>query len=1161
MDEYLNVHNINDHLCDDCKIVKMKRKSHNQETPKANEILEVIHSDIIGPINDSYTGKRYIITFIDEKSHKSWIYLMRKKSEAIDIIIKFINQLNNTFDGKNVKIFKSDNAKEYKNKKIIEFCEEKGIRKVYSPPYSPENNGIAERFNQTLISCAKTLLFWSKLSENFWDYAVMYANYLYNKTPHQVSKNNIPDESFYGQKVKINHIRTFGCITYYKIYDQNKGKFQSNSRRGIFLGFDEFSHSYLIMDYKNYKIYNSVEIICLEDVPADISLSNKASNNNEYPPFYKFDFNFSKYQEINNNFNPNKFSEDLEIIPHDINESLQNNSNSNHTNIFISSGGEVNKNSKDMDKTKEKDKLAEDEEEEEFYSADEEDFENFPNENNEKIFNNKNMSNFGSKNEESNFSENNNNLSSENLNNNNQINNNLSSPSSNSDNNNNNLGSNNLTLKNQNHNKLSSNGSSNNTNDSILINSNIIPNSESIKYGQTLNNNKNTINMNNNINENYMDNIPSSSNANILNESNSNGNTNNNTFQSNVHISKDITPREEVRREVIVNKSSPKRSPIRRRGRKTLIINDNESNVSQDIQIIRQALQRPKPPNKNPFNKPNISVVSKKRKRSIGENSNENLNEKDKQFYERPNKVHKGLKKRNNKYIANIITDSPLTYNDAINRRDHKEWEKAIKDELENLYNNKIFTLVDHVPKGKNLITTKWVFTNKRDAENNIIKRKARVVARGFKQKKGIDFELTYSPTLNIDALKLIISLSSSLNWDIMQLDIKAAYLNAKLDTDIYITIPPGDPYFGRGYWKLNKALYGLRQSGRQWNITITDFLIEKGYKQLTSEKCIFGKFKNNRLTSIIGLYVDDMVITGEKEEIKNIIKKIKNNFKISKAEPINYILGIKVEKEDNKYYISQTGFIEKLLKSFNIQYTRKTYTPCVGDNTKSENDKPFNITTYKSAIGSLIYLSKCTRPDIAFAVSKAARNSEKPTISDWIKVTHILKYLNTTKHYKICYDGKGEILGYTDSDFAGDTKDRKSTSGNIILMGNSPICWTSKKQSIVATSTAEAEYVSTSECVKKVLWIRNILIELFNYNKPIKIYTDNVASKTNIENDEINPKLKHIAIKYFFNKDNIQKGKIKLEYIDTKNMLADIFTKYVNGPAMTKFANKVFTT
>ena len=196
----------------------------------------------------------------------------------------------------------------------------------------------------------------------------------------------------------------------------------------------------------------------------------------------------------------------------------------------------------------------------------------------------------------------------------------------------------------------------------------------------------------------------------------------------------------------------------------------------------------------------------------------------------------------------------------------------------------------------------------------------------------------------------------------------------------------------------------------------------------------------------------------------------------------------------------------------------------------------------------SLIYLDRCTRPDISYAVGKAARNSEHPTTSDWIKVTNILKYLNTTKNYKICYDGKSEIIGYTDFDFARDIHDRKSTSGNIILMGKNPICQMSKKQSIVAKFIAEAEYVSTSECVKKISWI---LQELFNYNKPINIFTDNIASKTNIENDEVNPKLKHIAIKYFFNKDNIQKGKIKLFYVDTKNMLADVFTKVINGSKM----------
>jgi len=235
-----------------------------------------------------------------------------------------------------------------------------------------------------------------------------------------------------------------------------------------------------------------------------------------------------------------------------------------------------------------------------------------------------------------------------------------------------------------------------------------------------------------------------------------------------------------------------------------------------------------------------------------------------------------------------------------------------------------------------------------------------------------------------------------------------------------------------------------LKQSGRQWYITISSFLINQGFKQLTSEKCLFKRIVNNK-------------------------------------------------------------------------------------------------------------------PDIAFAVNKAARNSESPTVSDWVKVKNIMKYLNSTKNYKLSYNGTGEILGYSDSDFAGDIKDRKSTSGYIILMGNNPICWTSKKKSIVANSTAEAEYISTSICIKKIVWIKNILYELFRYSRPITIYSDNTASIKSMENGDLNPKLKHISIKYHFNYDYISKNIIKLKYIETKSMLADILTKSVNGPKIKELANRVF--
>jgi len=242
LEKYLKIHKITEPLCIDCKVSKMKKKPHNQEIPRATQILEVIHSDIIGPLNESINGYRFIIIFIDEKSRKGWVYNMRHKSEAIDIIIYTLKFFNNLFEKFKIKKLKSDQGREYQNSKIINFCKENGIYKEYSPPYNPKNNGLAERFNQTIISYAKTLIYWSKISSNFWDYAIIYSNYLYNNTPYSQNNFEIPNEIFYDKLVAIKHVRTFGCITYYK--NINNNKLEPHARKDIFLGFKESSHSY-----------------------------------------------------------------------------------------------------------------------------------------------------------------------------------------------------------------------------------------------------------------------------------------------------------------------------------------------------------------------------------------------------------------------------------------------------------------------------------------------------------------------------------------------------------------------------------------------------------------------------------------------------------------------------------------------------------------------------------------------------------------------------------------------------------------------------------------------------------------------------------------------------------------------------------------------------
>eukprot|EP00833_Pecoramyces_ruminatium_P018465 jgi/Orpsp1_1/1192497/evm.model.d7180000093790.1 len=175
IDKYINMNNItnNNNHCTECKIPNLKHKPHNKPTPKASKILEIIHSDIVGPLEIPFTNKKYFITFIDEYLKRSWIYFLKDKSEAIQIIIDFFNFINNYFNEK-IKFFKSDNAKEYKNKKIKKYCKKYGIYKSFSTPYNPQNNGIAERFNQPIISCARNLLYSSGMSTNFWDFAIMY---------------------------------------------------------------------------------------------------------------------------------------------------------------------------------------------------------------------------------------------------------------------------------------------------------------------------------------------------------------------------------------------------------------------------------------------------------------------------------------------------------------------------------------------------------------------------------------------------------------------------------------------------------------------------------------------------------------------------------------------------------------------------------------------------------------------------------------------------------------------------------------------------------------------------------------------------------------------------------------------------------------------------
>ena len=537
-------------------------------------------------------------------------------------------------------------------------------------------------------------------------------------------------------------------------------------------------------------------------------------------------------------------------------------------------------------------------------------------------------------------------------------------------------------------------------------------------------------------------------------------------------------------------------------------------------------------------------------------NKNENNYVPKRKFIDETEKLYKKFKITNNlnlsKFEESQELDPPLSFKDIFGRQDEKEWLKAVEEELNNMKNKNVYTIVSNIPNGKNLISSRWVFSYKRDDRGNIIKYKARLVARGFSQVYGVDYEETFSPTLKQDSLRIITNLSTFFNFEMYQLDIKAAYLNAEVDEELYMEIPDG--FENRGFWKLNKAIYGLKQAGRMWNNKINNTLLNLNFVRSKSEPCVYYRKDNkNNISCILAIYVDDIIISGKKNEINYIKTEIKKIFDLSDIGPVDFIIGIKFIKTKYGYIMHQLQYLNKILEKFEIGKYNQISSLTFIQNEELRKRK-FNSKKYMQAVGSLLYLAMGTRPDILFATSKASRKNKDPTYEDWINVLKIFRYLKGTKYYGLRFTDNINLNVYVDADLGGDEETKRSTTGFIINMGNTPISWYSKLQHCVSISTAESEYYSLNECASKCMWLKNFLEELNINTGTIKIRIDNKAAIYNSENETINIKSRHISLRYHKVRELVSEKKIKLEYIKSENNLADGLTKYLNGPLLKKF-------
>lgn len=344
---------------------------------------------------------------------------------------------------------------------------------------------------------------------------------------------------------------------------------------------------------------------------------------------------------------------------------------------------------------------------------------------------------------------------------------------------------------------------------------------------------------------------------------------------------------------------------------------------------------------------------------------------------------------------------------------------------------------VVELPKGKKAVGSRWVFKHKLDAAGKVCRFKARMVAKGYTQKRGIDFNETFAPVAKLSTLRLFFTLAGNNGWKVDQLDAKTAFLCAEIDEhDVYIK-PPQGLRLGTKYKNpvlhLQKGIYGLRQSPRLWYGRLTTYLRKIGFVMSQYDNCVWT---NSILGLMVVVYVDDMLVTGKEESIPTFKALMGSEFEMVDSGDVSFFLGIQVRRggaDTGGFTWTQEHYIEKLLKEWDMEEAHPVKTPMQKSSNLSkrkDNEPPTDKTRYQSAIGSLMYLMMATRPDIAFAVSHLSKFCADPSEHHWTAVKRVFRYLKGTSKLGLRLGHKSNrsgIVGYTDADWASDTDDRKS--------------------------------------------------------------------------------------------------------------------------------------
>jgi hypothetical protein len=417
------------------------------------------------------------------------------------------------------------------------------------------------------------------------------------------------------------------------------------------------------------------------------------------------------------------------------------------------------------------------------------------------------------------------------------------------------------------------------------------------------------------------------------------------------------------------------------------------------------------------------------------------------------------------------ITGEPSNLSQALL---DNNWKKAMDVDYDALMRNKTWHLVP-----PNIVDCKWVYKIKRKSDGSLDRYKAHLVAKGFKQQYGVNYEETFSPVVKLATIRVILSLAMARGCSMRQLDVQNAFLHDFLEEDVYIRQPPRYEDITQPNYicKLNKSLYGLKQALRAWYARLSNKLLQLGFKISKVDNSLFY-LRNRDITMFILVYVDDIIINSSNSNATSVLlKKLGDDFALKDLCDLHYFLGITVSKVKDGIVLSEDKYAIDLLKRPDMSSCKPVNTPLATSEKLSAHIGtplgPQDATKYRSIVGALQYLT-LTRPDLAFVVNKVYQYLYAPTDAHWVAVKHILRYLQgcTKLGLKFVKNSSLLVSAFADADWTGCLDDRMSTGGYAVFLGNNLVSWSARKKPMVSRSSTEAEYKAIANAMTKVMWI-----------------------------------------------------------------------------------------